>query len=102
MKVNYLKDLYEKLDSMLCDDKCIDNSILDLSIDIINQQARVIKELQSNACGTKDEVIQSMKNIIDNIEMMQYKELDELYIHLRDFSNKVVNELIIREHYRER
>jgi hypothetical protein len=41
-----------------------------------------------------------MKNIIDNIEMMQYKELDELYIHLRDFSNKVVNELIIREHFR--
>lgn len=47
-KKEYLDKLCSKLDNMLCDDECMANDILDLALDIISQQNRVIKELEMN------------------------------------------------------
>ena len=47
-KKEYLDKLYSKLDNMLCNDECMANDILDLALDIISQQKRVIKELELN------------------------------------------------------
>lgn len=48
-KENYLNQLYSKLSDMLEDDKHTSRDILDLAIDIISQQKRVIKELKNNS-----------------------------------------------------
>ena len=48
-KENYLNKLYSKLSDMLEDDKHTSRDILDLAIDIIYQQKRVIKELKNNS-----------------------------------------------------
>lgn len=46
-KKEYLNRLYSKLDDMLCDEECMSNDILDLTLDIISQQRRVIKDLDN-------------------------------------------------------
>lgn len=46
-KKEYLNRLYSKLDDMLCDEGCMSNDILDLTLDIISQQRRVIKDLDN-------------------------------------------------------
>lgn len=46
-KKEYLNRLYSKLNDMLCDEKCMSNDILDLTLDIISQQRRVIKDLEN-------------------------------------------------------
>ena len=46
-KKEYLNRLYSKLDDMLCDEACMSNDILDLTLDIISQQRRVIKDLDN-------------------------------------------------------
>lgn len=47
-KKEYLDKLYSKLNSMLDNEECMSNDILDLALDIISQQKRVIKELEEN------------------------------------------------------
>lgn len=46
-KKEYLNRLYSKLDDMLCDEECMSNDILDLTLDIISKQRIVIKDLDN-------------------------------------------------------
>lgn len=47
-KKEYLNELYSKLSDMLEDEKYTSRDVLELALDIISQQKRVIKELEKD------------------------------------------------------
>lgn len=68
MKKDYLNKLYYKLNNVLSDEECINNEILDLTLDIISQQKRVIKELEESYNSNK--LIDKQLDLL--IEMANY------------------------------
>ena len=67
-KNEYLKKLYFKLENMMCDDEYMSNDILDLALDIISQQKRVIAELNKEIIKLEDLIdIEKIKSVSTNV-----------------------------------
>lgn len=48
-KKEYLDKLYSKLECMMENEKSISNDILDLMLDILSQQKRIVEELRGSS-----------------------------------------------------